>query len=80
MYVVIKEWMSGTPVADITVKYDMYEGNLTRIILKMTNLLEEWRNMATYRSDVDMLRRFDGAEGLLLREVVLPDSLYVRMR
>jgi len=80
MYVVIKEWMSGTPVADITVKYDMYEGNLTRIILKMTNLLEEWRNMATYCSDVDMLRRFDGSERLLLREVVLPDSLYVRMR
>lgn len=80
MYVVIQEWMSGAPVADITAKYNMYEGNLTRIILKMTNLLEEWRNMATYCSDVEMLRRMDGAEALLLREVVLPDSLYVRMR
>ena len=80
LYVVIQEWISGTPVADITAKYEMYEGNLTRIILKMTNLLEEWRNMATYCSDVEMLRRMDGSEALLLREVVLPDSLYVRMR
>ena len=29
LYVVIQEWISGTPVADITAKYEMYEGNLT---------------------------------------------------
>ena len=81
MAAVLRDWMAGAPVADITGKYAMYEGNLTRTILKMTNLLEEWRNMATYCSDVDMLRRLEGVEKtLLLREVVLPDSLYVRMR
>ena len=44
----------------------------------MSNLLDEWRNIATYRKDVWMLEHMEGLEQKLIRDVVMPDSLYVR--
>lgn len=75
---IIEDWISGCPISEIVVEYNIYEGNLTRGMLKMTNLLDEWRNMATYRGDVWMLEHAADLEKLLLRDVVIPDSLYVR--
>ncbi len=73
-------WLSeGATVADLCAEYGFYEGNLMRVLLKMVNLLEEWRTMATLSADVDMLRRLEGMELRLLRDVAVCDSLYLRI-
>ena len=75
---IVSDWVNETPISEIVNKYNIYEGNITRGMLKMTNLLDEWRNMATFRGDVWMLEHVADLERVLLRDVVIPDSLYVR--
>jgi len=78
LWYIIQDWINCIPISQIVEKYNIYEGNLTRTILKLANILDEWRNMATYRGDVWMLEYVDDLDKLLIRDIVIPDSLYVR--
>jgi superfamily II RNA helicase len=75
---IIQDWVNYRPISEIVSEYNIYEGNLTRTILKITNILDEWRNMATYKGDVWMLEYVQDLDKLLIRDIVMPDSLYVR--
>jgi len=55
------------------------EGNLMKGLLKVANLVREWKAMATVRGDVDMLKTMDGVEGRLLHGIAVPESLYLRL-
>jgi superfamily II RNA helicase len=72
-------WMEGDAVATICQEYGVYEGNLIRSVLKLQNMLDEWRSMATYCGHTDVLERFEKAHELLLREAVIQDSLYLHL-
>ena len=72
-------WMEGDAVATICQDYGVYEGNLIRSVLKLHNMLDEWRSMATYCGHTDVLERFEKAHELLLREAVIQDSLYLHL-
>jgi len=73
------DWMEGESVAAICVKYGMYEGNVIRSVLKLQNMLEEWRAMAIYCEHTEVLDKFRDAHNLLIREAVIQDSLYLHM-
>jgi superfamily II RNA helicase len=72
-------WMEGDSVASICSEFGVYEGNLIRSVLKLQNMLEEWRSMAQYCQDVEVLDRFRDANSLLIRETVIQDSLYLHI-
>ena len=72
-------WMEGDSVAQICSDYGIYEGNLIRSVLKLQSMLEEWRAMATYCNHTDVLKAFEKAHELLLREAVIQDSLYLHL-
>ena len=72
-------WIEGGSVAEICAEYDVYEGNLIRTILKLQNMLDEWRSMAEYCEHIDLLETFRDAHELLLREAVIQDSLYLHL-
>jgi hypothetical protein len=42
-------------------------------------MLEEWRSMAGYCGDVEILDKFRDAHELIQREAVIQDSLYLRI-
>jgi len=73
------DWMHGEAVSTICSNYGIYEGNLIRSVLKLQNMLEEWRSMATFCQDTDILEKFKDAHKLLLRETVIQDSLYLHL-
>ena len=75
----LQQWMDGEPVASICSAFGIYEGNLIRSVLKLNNMLEEWRCMAKFCEHADMLAKFIDAEKLLIREVVIQDSLYLHL-
>lgn len=75
----LQQWMEGEPVASICRTFGIYEGNLIRSVLKLNNMLEEWRCMAKFCEHADMLSKFKDAEKLLIREVVIQDSLYLHL-
>jgi superfamily II RNA helicase len=73
------DWMSGESVATICANYGIYEGNLIRSVLKLQNMLDEWRSMATFCQHTEILDRFREAHHLLIREAVIQDSLYLHL-
>ena len=72
-------WMDGDSVAAICSEFGIYEGNLIRSVLKLQNMLDEWRAMAQYCEHVELLDRFRDANELILRESIIQDSLYLHL-
>lgn len=73
------EWVQGGNAGAIAAKYEIYEGNLMRGLLKLTSLVNEWITAATYKADVDMLETMKDAQQLMLRDIAQPESLYLRL-
>ena len=73
------DWMNGDAVATICQNYGLYEGNLIRSVLKLQNMLDEWRSMAAFCEHTDIMDKFRDAHNLLIREAVIQDSLYLHM-
>ena len=73
------DWINGDAVATICQTYGLYEGNLIRSVLKLQNMLDEWRSMAAFCEHTDVMDKFRDAHHLLLREAVIQDSLYLHM-
>ena len=72
-------WMNGEPIAQICADHGIYEGNMIRSVLKLNNMLEEWRSMATYCEDAEVLEKFREAHTLIIRESVIQDSIYLSL-
>jgi superfamily II RNA helicase len=75
----IWRWLDGATVQELCTDYEIYEGNLTRALLKMSNILEEIRTLATLAKDLELLESLRGLETHLLRDVLVNDSLYLRI-
>jgi superfamily II RNA helicase len=73
------EWYAGASAADLCTRYEMFAGNLMRGLLKLANLVNEWISLATFTADVDMLERLKEAPARLLRDIAVPESLYLRL-
>jgi superfamily II RNA helicase len=76
---IVHKFLSGTPLSGLAADYGIYEGNLIRAILKLGNLLEEWRTLATLSADTERLERLQGAELRLATPIPSSDSLYLRL-
>jgi superfamily II RNA helicase len=72
-------WMNGISAPDICKEYAIYEGNFIRAMLKLANLAEEWQTMATITSDIQQLELLTDIRQKIVRDVVIPDSLYLRL-
>lgn len=73
-------WIEGGETAGtICEEYGIYAGNFVRGILKVSNILEEWTNLATYTKNVEMLQKLEGLQEKLVRDLVVPESLYLRI-
>ncbi len=71
------DWINGKSAADICESYNIFEGNLTRLIMKLYNLQEELNSLATITNDVTTL---DALRSLnLVQGIAIPDSLYLKI-
>jgi superfamily II RNA helicase len=73
------KWMEGADAGHLASLYELYEGNMMRGLLKINNLMEEWLSMATFCGDVAMLDKMRTVPQQLLRGIVQPESLYLRL-
>jgi hypothetical protein len=46
---------------------------------KLANLVNEWNAMATIVNDVDMLHKMESITTRILRDIAIPESLYLRL-
>jgi superfamily II RNA helicase len=73
------DWLNGVSAAELTKRYEIYEGNLMRGLLKLMNIVNEWITVATYKTDVRMLETLKNAQNMILRDIAQPESLYLRL-
>ena len=72
-------WIQGETISRICEDYELFEGNFIRVIMKVNNLLEEFTSLATFTQNVDLLAKLEGLSAKLVRDVAIPESLYLRI-
>jgi superfamily II RNA helicase len=72
-------WIGGATAAELCSDYGLYEGNLIRSILKVATLAEELTSLARHTQHVELLQKLEGLQTLLVRDIVVPESLYLRI-
>ena len=75
----ISAWLDGEEFSVLAAKYDIFEGNLQRSLMKLMGLVEEFTAMATLRQSVTLLKVLEGVQDLVLRGIVIAESLYLRI-
>jgi superfamily II RNA helicase len=50
-------WLQGDAAPYVCMNYGMYEGNLSRTLLRMGNIADEWIALATYCEHTEMVQR-----------------------
>jgi len=72
-------WLGGATLQELCQDYETYEGNMIRIFMKMANLLEEWRSLATFCEHAEMLEKMRDFEKVILRDIAVCSSLYITL-
>ena len=75
----IHDWLEGGDFGAICQEYGIDAGTFMKTVLKVANILEEWTTLATFREDLEMLETLRGVKENLVRGIVVPDSLYLRV-
>lgn len=76
---VIYRWMTGEELCVLCSQYGIYEGNVVKALLKVSNIADEYMNMANIRQDFETLETLRDIRQDILRGIVNPDSLYLRI-
>jgi superfamily II RNA helicase len=76
---VIYRWMNGETLQTLCADYELFEGNLIRTIMKMSNMIDEWISMAEYCQHVEQVEKMANIREKMIRGIVIPDSLYLRL-
>jgi hypothetical protein len=63
----------------VAAEFGVFEGNLQKALMKLMGLVEEFRALATLSNDVGWLEKLEGAQAIVLRDVVVAESLYLRI-
>jgi hypothetical protein len=47
--------------------------------MRLANLVDEWTAVATLLQDIDLLEKLRDVRGRLVKDVIVPDSLYLHI-
>jgi len=75
----IWRWLNGDNASQICSDYGLFEGNFVRAVLRIANMADEWTAMATFSEDIELLEKLKGIRANLVRDIIIPDSLYLHI-
>jgi superfamily II RNA helicase len=75
----IQRWLNGENMGALCCEYGIFEGNFVRAILRVANMVDEWIAIATLSEDLETLEKLSQIKPSLIRDVVVPDSLYLHI-
>jgi len=76
----ISRWVGGEDLmASIAAEFGLFEGNMQRALMKLMGLVDEFKALATLMNDIGWLSTLEGAQAIVLRDVVVAESLYLRI-
>ena len=76
----IAAWVLGDEILPVVAaEFEIFEGNLQRALMKLMGLVDEFRALATLAGNTGWLEVLEGAQAVVLRDVVVAESLYLRL-
>ena len=72
-------WIQGESAMQIINDYQFFEGNFVRAMLRLNNLVDEWNGVSTLLENIEMLDKMRNIQNVLVREFLVPDSLYLHL-
>ena len=73
-------WLqNNVPIASVAAQFELFEGNVQKALMKLNGLLEEFQAMATLSGNVEWLDKLTNSKQMVLRDVILSESLYLRL-
>jgi len=76
-YEIMEQWMNGNDY--VCELFGVEHGNFVKAVLKLSNIVEEWINLATISQDVEIIEKMKDVRILLVRSFVVPNSLYLQI-
>jgi hypothetical protein len=76
---ILTKWLGGATAPELCEEYEVFPGNFMRGLLKVNNVVQEWISICTLHADVEQLATLDGIQDRLMRDIVIPESLYLRL-
>jgi len=76
----VRDWVGEMSLSEIAARHGLFEGNIQRALMKLASLVEEFTAMAILSEDVHLVGELDGASQLILRDIVVAESLYLRIK
>ena len=75
----IWRWLHGESAGAICQEYGLFEGNFVRAVLRVANMVDEWTAVATLAEDLETLEKLHDVKPRLIRDILVPDSLYLHL-
>ena len=82
---VVQDWIYGEndkrehTLGSLAQKYGIFEGNVQKMLLKLAGLVEEMQALGSLFGSVELLQKIESCREILLREIVIAESLYLRL-
>ena len=72
------KWIKGGNMSDIYQMAEIYDGNFSKFILRLKNLVTSYIGMLEINADMSVIQ-FKDFEKLLVKDITIPDSLYLSL-
>jgi len=76
---VLEDLFAGSSVGTVCETYGIMEGNLTRFLLKLLNIVDELKNIGTLNKDVLLLEKLEDVQSYDFYKIAIPESLYLHI-
>jgi superfamily II RNA helicase len=73
----VKLWTENNSWSVITTKYNIFQGNFIKTILRVTNILKNIEIIANIFNNINLINKLDGYLEKIIRDIVITDSLYL---
>ena len=76
---VLEDLFDGSSVGTVCETYGIMEGNLTRFLLKLLNIVDELKNIGILNKDVLLLEKLEDVQSYDFYKIAIPESLYLHI-
>jgi superfamily II RNA helicase len=76
---IISSLFQGDSIGTVCTNYSIMEGNLTRFLLKLLNIVDELKNIGMLNNDVTLLEKLENVQAYDFYKIANPDSLYLHI-
>ena len=75
----VSDWLDGKSLNEIVLKYGIYSGNFVKNIIKLNNIIQDVVKISSILKKLKLFEESSKLEGMLIRDNINTESLYVKV-